>query len=53
VGVGPFVLGALSDVVGTHRAFLVVPVFLSLAAVCAVPGGPLAMSPGWVATPDR
>ena len=48
VGVGPFVLGALSDVIGTHRAFLVVPVFLSLAAVCVARGGPPAMSTGTV-----
>ncbi len=34
VGVGPFVLGALADEVGTHTAFLVVPGFLALAAVC-------------------
>lgn len=34
IGVGPFALGALSDVVGTHRAFLVVPVFLAFAALC-------------------
>jgi predicted MFS family arabinose efflux permease len=34
VGVGPFVLGALADGVGTHAAFLVVPGFLALAAVC-------------------
>lgn len=40
VGVGPFVLGALSDVVGTHRAFLVVPVFLIFAALCVARGGP-------------
>lgn len=50
VGVGPFALGALSDVVGTHRAFLVVPVFLTLAAVCVARGGPPAVSPVRVAT---
>jgi predicted MFS family arabinose efflux permease len=35
VGVGPFVLGALADVVGTHRAFLIVP-GLAAAAVAGV-----------------
>lgn len=45
VGVGPFALGALSDVVGTHRAFLVVPVFLTLAALCVAQGGPRATAP--------
>ncbi len=35
VGVGPFVLGALADTAGTHTAFLVVPGFLVLAALCA------------------
>jgi fucose permease len=39
VGVGPFALGALSDAVGTHTAFLVVPVLLTLAAL-GVLGGP-------------
>ena len=34
VGVGPFVLGALADGVGTHAALLVVPGFLVLAAIC-------------------
>jgi fucose permease len=34
VGVGPFVLGAIADTVGTHKAFLVVPAFLVLAALC-------------------
>lgn len=34
VGVGPFLLGALADGFGTHTAFLVVPGFLALAAVC-------------------
>ena len=34
VGVGPFALGALADGIGTHRAFLIVPVFLCLAAGC-------------------
>lgn len=32
IGTGPFVLGALADVVGPHRAVLVVPVLLALAA---------------------
>ncbi len=34
VGVGPFLLGALADAFGTHTAFLVVPGFLALAAIC-------------------
>ena len=34
VGVGPFLLGALADAFGTHNAFLVVPGFLALAALC-------------------
>ncbi len=34
VGIGPFLLGALADRIGTHRAFLVVPVFLILAGLC-------------------
>jgi fucose permease len=33
VGTGPFVLGALADAVGTHRAFLLVPVLLAVAAL--------------------
>ncbi len=32
-GAGPFVLGALADLVGLHRALLVVPVLLVVAAV--------------------
>ena len=32
-GVGPFVLGALADVAGLHRALLVVPALLAVAAV--------------------
>ena len=48
-GVGPFVLGALADVVGLHRALLVVPALLVVAAVglrlgrlpaAATPAGP-------------
>jgi hypothetical protein len=38
--------------VGTF-APLVVPMFLTLAAVCVARGGPPAVSLGWVATPDR
>jgi predicted MFS family arabinose efflux permease len=53
VGVGPFALGALADVVGTHRAFLVVPVFLTLAAICVRCGGPPAPALGWTAAPHR
>ena len=44
VGVGPFVLGALADGVGTHRAFLIVPGLLVLAALCVL------RSPSRVAT---
>jgi predicted MFS family arabinose efflux permease len=32
IGFGPFGLGALADAVGTHRAFLLVPTLLTLAA---------------------
>jgi predicted MFS family arabinose efflux permease len=32
IGLGPFGLGALADAVGTHRAFLLVPTLLALAA---------------------
>ena len=39
IGVAPFALGALSDAVGTHRAFLVVPVVALLGATAAVLGG--------------
>ncbi|MBO3085882.1 MFS transporter [Cellulomonas fengjieae] len=39
IGVAPFALGALSDAVGTHRAFLVVPVVALVGAVAAVLGG--------------
>jgi predicted MFS family arabinose efflux permease len=38
VGVGPFLLGALADGVGSHTAFLVVPVLLALAAGCVARG---------------
>jgi fucose permease len=33
IGGGPFVLGALADLVGVHRAFLLVPVLLAAAAL--------------------
>ena len=39
IGVAPFALGALSDAVGTHQAFLVVPVVALVGAVVAVLGG--------------
>ncbi len=39
IGVAPFALGALSDSVGTHQAFLVVPVVALAGAVAAVLGG--------------
>lgn len=39
VAVAPFVLGALSDRVGIHSAFLVVPVFAVLGLVAALAGG--------------
>ena len=39
VGVGPFMLGALADQFGTHRALLVVPGFLVLAALCIARSG--------------
>ena len=42
IGVAPFALGALSDAVGTHRAFLVVPVVALLGAAAAVLGGRVA-----------
>jgi predicted MFS family arabinose efflux permease len=31
IGLGPFVLGALADILGTHRAFLLVPALLGAA----------------------
>lgn len=39
IGVAPFALGALSDAVGTHQAFLVVPVVALVGAGVAVLGG--------------
>ncbi|WP_421736089.1 MFS transporter [Cellulomonas sp.] len=39
IGVAPFALGALSDAVGTHQAFLVVPVIALVGAVVAFLGG--------------
>jgi predicted MFS family arabinose efflux permease len=39
IGTGPFVLGALADRVGAHRAFLIVPVLLLIAGVCLRGGG--------------
>ena len=39
IGISPFALGALSDAVGTHRAFLVVPAVALVGAVAAVLGG--------------
>jgi predicted MFS family arabinose efflux permease len=39
VGGGPFLLGALSDAVGTHRAFLLVPLLLAVAALGIRLGG--------------
>jgi MFS family permease len=38
-GVSPFVLGAVADAVGAHRAFLLVPVFLLVAAGLVTPLG--------------
>lgn len=38
-GVSPFVLGAIADAVGAHRAFLLVPVFLLVAAGLVTPLG--------------
>ena len=39
VGLAPFLLGALADAVGSHTAFLVVPVLAVLGGVAAVAGG--------------
>ena len=39
VGMAPFALGALSDAVGTHQAFLVVPMVALVGAAAAVLGG--------------
>lgn len=38
IGVAPFALGALADVVGPHQAFLLVPVIAVLGAVAAFAG---------------
>ena len=38
IGIAPFGLGALADVVGPHRAFLLVPVIAVLGAVASVAG---------------
>lgn len=45
IGAGPFVLGALADVVGTHAAFLLVPVLLALAAAFVRLGPTLTQTP--------
>ncbi|MBW0253194.1 sugar MFS transporter [Cellulomonas sp. PS-H5] len=39
VGLAPFLLGALADAVGSHTAFLVVPVLAVVGGVAAVAGG--------------
>jgi len=39
VGLAPFLLGALADSVGSHTAFLVVPVLAAVGGVAAVAGG--------------
>lgn len=39
VGLTPFLLGALADAVGSHTAFLVVPVLAVVGGVAAVAGG--------------
>ncbi|MCG7287548.1 MFS transporter, partial [Cellulomonas sp. ACRRI] len=39
VGLAPFLLGALADAVGSHTAFLVVPVLAVVGGVAAVSGG--------------
>ncbi|SFK01879.1 sugar MFS transporter [Cellulomonas sp. KH9] len=46
LGVAPFLLGALGDAVGPHRAFLVVPVLAVAGAVAAAAGGRLARRDG-------
>jgi predicted MFS family arabinose efflux permease len=38
VGIAPFLLGAIADRVGTHAAFLVVPVFLAVGATAVLLG---------------
>ncbi|MCG2798137.1 MAG: MFS transporter [Cellulomonas sp.] len=42
VGVAPFVLGALADQVGTHGAFVLVPVLGALGVVASMVGGAVA-----------
>ncbi|NKY39780.1 MFS transporter, partial [Cellulomonas septica] len=39
IGVAPFALGALADVVGAHTAFVVVPVIAVVGAVASWVGG--------------
>lgn len=39
IGTAPFVLGALSDAVGPHRGFLLIPVLLAVAAALLVGSG--------------
>ena len=39
IGLAPFLLGALADAVGSHTAFLVVPVLAVVGGVAAVSGG--------------
>jgi predicted MFS family arabinose efflux permease len=46
VGGGPFLLGALSDAFGTHRAFLLVPVLLVVGALGIRLGGRAPAEPG-------
>ena len=38
IGIGPFVLGALADAVGTHKAFVLVPVLAVIGAAAALAG---------------
>jgi MFS family permease len=45
IGVAPFALGALADSVGTHDAFLVVPLVALVGAAAAVVGGRAARRP--------
>ncbi|MBU4213022.1 MAG: MFS transporter [Actinobacteria bacterium] len=42
VGIAPFVLGALADQVGTHGAFVLVPVLGVLGVVASIAGGAVA-----------
>jgi MFS family permease len=51
VGVAPFLLGALSDAVGTHTAFAVVPVFAVVGGAAAIVGGVLLRRAAAVAAP--